>query len=141
VDYNVSRVQEILAAHPHFPISLYRTSAVSADPTEAHIKKLVDKVAFLRLYPKFLFPYDLFHVAGLHVSAVYIYFISMQAEPNFMMAGVGRKVPFASNYINAASDDEQVSMLMRQKRYQQPSWGEHYFMGTDHYKFSDKKPR
>ena len=139
-DYNADKVADILKTVNKFPVSVYRTSRLSFWPTGDPAVKLTSQVAFLQLYPKFVDHDTPSYQAELHISSIYIYFMSMKSQPIWPVLEHNPSKTLPTAYINAASSNSQVLALMRQQRYQQPSLGEYLFVATQLYKFSNQEP-
>lgn len=132
-DYNQQKIEDIEALNPQFPIAVYRTSTVSFAPTGNPAPNLMSKVAFMRLYPKFLTGEGLGLQGQLHESSIFLYFESMKQMPAANLAP-------NNAYVNAAASDQQVKNLMDQKRFQVDNAAAHSFTDTNDYAFSNVQP-
>ena len=130
--YNEQKIEDIEKVAPQLPISVYRTSTISFAPTGNPAPELMDKVAFMRLYPEFLSGQGLALQGELHEASIYIYFESMKA--------VMLNTATEHNYVNAASSDQQVVNLMKQKRYQITNQAAYHFTDTNDYQFNSVDP-
>lgn len=133
-DFNTAKVTDILSTDPKFAIDEYRTSKVSYAPLGNPNTTLMDKVAYLQLYPLYI-PNDANKQLQLHESSIYLYFESMKSLPS-----VNNNVPNATNFVNAKSSTSDVSALMGQKRYQLPTKASYNFADTQDEAFSSLTP-
>ncbi len=136
-DYNTMTVDLIEQKRGHlFPIDVYRTSTFSYFPFGNPGDLLIDKIAYMRLYPKYFYQnFPAVQEEGLsHIASIYLYFESKKHLPVYLP-----NQPDTA-YVNAAADDQQVIALMTQKRYQQASNAETHFPDTQDEIFSNLGP-